>query len=1095
MLKSNVTRAASSRLKIGASTVAMLAVIGVGSAAIAQETMETVTVTGFRESLEKALDLKRTALDASDSIMAEDIGKFPDMNVSESLQRIPGVAISRESGEGRQITVRGLSPSFTRVRINGMETLTTVGGEDTNTSQGGGGTNRGRSFDFNVFASELFSALTVHKSNSASIEEGSLGATVDLKTAHPFDYSGFVFTSSAQYGYQEYGGGSSPRVAAMVSDTFMGGRLGVLFSGAYAIQNTLEEGSDNGRWVTDYNTGTVTNTGYAFYSVNGLTSGSDYQTANAAFRPRFPRYAIIPLHEKRLGLTGSIQWQPDDDTLFTVDGLFADFSQIREEMYMEPYALSASASTGTPKGQSANTYPRASGSYCIFSGPTEDCSVPTYTTIQLTGNYSRLINFTPSNIDSNANLYRGELTNVGLRSEHRIDHLDTRFMQVTINGSHTFSQSFKANVMAGWSESHHRNPIQTTLTADLGCITAGSTSSCPTGTGGAGTADNPFIYDYSSGKVPYINMGLTDPTDANGWYLSQIRERANGNFNAFRTVTADFDWTPVREIRISGGIDYRNYGYNTFDYRRSAGSNTNLDAIIPEPIQTAFIADPNAYAQVVSARFAGAPAGSTTTWWVPSINKMNAAFGIWDQSASHYPFTDAYAQGDCDANGATWSTTTPYTLLNETNDASLCGAFHMGLEPNITATGSVVESDYGGWIQFDWDTTFYGVPFRGNIGGRYVLTEQTASGYVLTSSSIGPDASHKTTVYSLTPTSAHQTYHDFLPALNAVFEPADNFIIRINASYAMARPNLSNLLPSATASVSGSNWNYTVGNPALPPSRSKNIDVAFEWYYHKGAMLSIAGFYKHLDNLTKSFNTPINWATGTGATSPATYGLTDPSPFAAACGMTLQEWTAGGTSSICGLGNATQWNFTTNVNDKGAPLYGMELNWQQPLDFLPGHFSYLGVLGNLTFVQAQQTYLTNYTTWNGSTIPQPAGPGVTISTQGSYTADLIGLSRTSYNATVYYDDSVFQTRLTAAFRSKFMLSSGSNTLNLGTFSASTLNVDASASWKYSESIMFTVDALNLTNQAMDVYVDAQNQRTNIYHQTGRVFFAGIKYTY
>lgn len=1092
MLKSNRTMTVSSRLKMSASAVALLAVVGATGAAYAQDSdnLETVVVTGYRASLEKAMDIKRTALDASDSILAEDIGKFPDMNVSESLQRIPGVAITRESGEGRQVTVRGLGAQFTRVRINGMESLTTVGGQDTNTS--GGGTNRGRGFDFNVFASELFSALTVHKSNSASLEEGSLGATVDLKTGHPFDFNGFVFTTSAQYGYQQYGGGTSPRVAALISDTFLGGRIGVLFSGAYAIQNTVEEGSDNGRWVTDYNNTTAHVASFQFASVNGATTGTDFSTANAAFRPRFPRYGVIPLHEKRLGLTGSIQWQPDDATLVTVDGMYADFAQVREEMYMEPYALSTSATSGS----TPTAYPRVSSgsgatALCIFTG--ETCATPTQTTVQLATSASRLINYTAANIDSNDNLLKADMTNVGLRSEHRLDHLDTRFMQLTVDATHDFSDKIKVHAMMGWSESHHRNPIQTTITADLGCVNTGATSTCANG--GAGTTAIPFQYDYSNGDMPMVNMGLADATNASGWYLSQIRERANGNFNAYRTAVADFLLEPIKEIKISGGINYRNYGYNTYDYRRSNGSNTNLDAVIPGPVQSAFIADPNAYAQVIGLKNLTVPAGSTTKWWVPDINKMNTAFGLWDQSASHYAFTDAYAQSSCDADGAQWSTTTPYTLLNESNAASLCGAFHMGLEPNITSVGTVGESDYGGWLQVDWDSEFYGVPFRGNIGGRYILTEQSANGYVLSSSTVKPCAATScpsTTIYSVVPVTASQTYHDFLPALNMVLEPTETFLIRFNASYAMSRPALNNLLPSATAAVSGSNWNYTVGNPKLPPARSKNIDLAFEWYYHKGALLSIAGFYKHLDNLTKAFNTPITWVGGAGPTSPATYGLTDPSPFAAACGLTVEQWNAGQTTTICGDGYKTSWNFSTNVNDKGAPLYGMELNWQQPLDFLPAPLDNFGVTGNLTLVQAQQTYLTTYYTWNNATTPIA---NVSPVTQSSYKGDLIGLSRTSYNGTIYYDDQVFQARVTANFRSHYMINSGSNTLNLGTFTGSSLNIDASASYKLDENLMFTLDALNLTNQGTSFLVDSFTMRTNYIHKTGSVFFAGVKYTY
>ncbi|HEY5851222.1 MAG TPA: TonB-dependent receptor plug domain-containing protein, partial [Lysobacter sp.] len=92
--------------------------------------LDAVVVTGFRGSLEKALDKKRSEVGVVDAIVAEDIADFPDLNLAESLQRIPGVSIARDAGEGRQISVRGLDSQFTRVRINGMEALTTTGGTD-----------------------------------------------------------------------------------------------------------------------------------------------------------------------------------------------------------------------------------------------------------------------------------------------------------------------------------------------------------------------------------------------------------------------------------------------------------------------------------------------------------------------------------------------------------------------------------------------------------------------------------------------------------------------------------------------------------------------------------------------------------------------------------------------------------------------------------------------------------------------------------------------------------------------------------------------------------------------------------------------------
>ena len=148
-----------------------------------------------------------------DAINAEDIADFPDANLAESLQRLPGVALDRDNGEGRSITVRGLGSDFTRVRLNGLETLSTAAASDSGTAP-----NRGRGFDFNVFASDLFSSLQVRKTASANTDEGSLGATVDLVTGKPLDYKGRKIALSAEDAYYENGGTHNPRVAALFAD-------------------------------------------------------------------------------------------------------------------------------------------------------------------------------------------------------------------------------------------------------------------------------------------------------------------------------------------------------------------------------------------------------------------------------------------------------------------------------------------------------------------------------------------------------------------------------------------------------------------------------------------------------------------------------------------------------------------------------------------------------------------------------------------------------------------------------------------------------------------------------------------------------------
>ena len=153
--------------------------------------VEEIVVAGFRQSQRAALDVKKNENGFVDSIVASDIAEFPDNNLAEALQRISGVAIQRSGGEGRQITVRGLGPTFATVRLNGMEAISTTGGTDAV-----GGNNRGRGFDFNTFSSDLFNNLKVYKSNAAERAEGSLGATVEMNSAHPFDYKGFVFSAS-----------------------------------------------------------------------------------------------------------------------------------------------------------------------------------------------------------------------------------------------------------------------------------------------------------------------------------------------------------------------------------------------------------------------------------------------------------------------------------------------------------------------------------------------------------------------------------------------------------------------------------------------------------------------------------------------------------------------------------------------------------------------------------------------------------------------------------------------------------------------------------------------------------------------------------
>ncbi len=373
--------------------------------------VEEVIVTGYRQSLEQSLDAKRATAGAVDAIFAEDIADFPDTNLAESVQRVPGVAIDRVGGEGRQISIRGLSPEFSRVRINGMEALTTTSATD------GVGTNRTRAFDFNVFASELFNQIAVRKTSSAEVDEGSLGATIDLFTARPLDFEGFKFVSSYQQGYNELADKTDPRAVALVSMTNDAGTLGALFSVAYSKRQTREEGSQSGGWERNGNTATD-----RWNSVPTGLSADEVARVNNSVHARFPRYVNFEHDQDRLGLTGSLQWKPGEHTTLSFDVLHSKLDAERTEPFLEAISFARGNATGR-----------------------RQTDVRAY------------------EIDQNGTMVYGVFDNVDTRSENRLDEWNTVFNQYSLSLDHEFSDRFKINALVGTSKSELEVERATTI--------------------------------------------------------------------------------------------------------------------------------------------------------------------------------------------------------------------------------------------------------------------------------------------------------------------------------------------------------------------------------------------------------------------------------------------------------------------------------------------------------------------------------------------------------------------------------------------------------------------------------------------------------
>jgi iron complex outermembrane receptor protein len=939
-------------LKAGVSLGVMVLALSASAAWAADEPAPTsevseIVVTGFRGSLEKSLNLKKESAQSTDTILAEDIGKFPDLNLSESIQRLPGVALARDAGEGRNISVRGLGPGFTRVRINGIEALTTTGSADA-----AGGTNRGRGFDFNVFASDLFNSITVTKSGAAETEEGSLGATVDLRTARPFDFGGFKLAASLQGSYNTLQKDTNPRAAFMISNTWGDGKFGALFSVAYTKRTLRDEGTSTVRWArgSAFAPGfDACNTGVQSAATCGAnatlpTTANTFDPAtvafNAAYHPRFPRFDIYQDNQERLGMTLSLQWAPTDHLQMNFDALYADFKGDREEQYLEGNSFNVSGA-------------------CTAGNINTSCGIAD-------------TNIVSGVIDSHNTLIKGTFNDVDLRVEDRFDHLDTKFQQYVLSGSADVTDTFKVNFMVGTSASDFQNPVQTTLTLDQFNVDG-------------------YSYDYSQGRAPIITYGNANLTNPGSWVLTGIRERPQSAKNTIGSASVDGAWTQSDAFTLRGGFAYKRYEYSGTEMRRSNGTTSNQEATIPAGVLA-----------IPLSSYSGLQTFAGTQTLVPNLAAAVGALSLYDQTA-------------------------------------FGGAFHLGIEPILGSNQGVKEKDASAWAQGDFRTEVLGMPLRGNFGIRFVGTDQTSRGYTFVGGA--PVA-----------ISVNRQYTDSLPSMNVVLEPMDNFLIRFGAARVMSRPNLAQLAPSTTISVSGATRTVTTGNPNLDPFRATTYDLAFEWYFHKGALISVALFQKNIDSFITTQSTIIPF---TG--NP--FGLPD-SVATAACGATP------------GCSPSANWTFNTPLNTQGGTLKGFEINYQQPFTFLPGLLSHTGFIGNYTYVESAITY-----------------PGV------AQQMDLTGLSRRGYNATLYYEDSKLSARVSVAYRSKYLTRVPGQEAGTDVDGTNaTLNVDASVQYTINEHFKVTLEGVNLTDEYQDQYNDSSN-RVSFYHHTGSEYLFGVRYSF
>jgi len=890
----------SSRLRFGASAITLGMMLALSAPAMAQDTTAdpasddgpAIVVQGFRASLNTALATKRAETAAVDSIVAEDIGKFPDSNLAESMQRIPGVALSRgDGGEGRNIAVRGLGSGFTRVRINGMEGTAQTGSSDIY-----GAGNSGRSFDFSVFPTEIFSSLAVRKTPSADVEEGSLGATVDLKAPRPLDgKGGFVLSATGRGVYNQISKQVDPRASLLISDTFADGTFGILASVAYQRRNIREVGysavdvlSANTNGLAQKRGDAPAGSAAGTYMINfpfctpvgGFTvNGINYQSPTTGF------------------LQGGFNIGADASNCSSGNPRTSSATAFATVFNLRRSDLDTTANNNITGGSGAflprlpryvnseQDTTRIGGTVTLQFKPDDDTDIAldllySRYDVERRDNYIAGISFGRSitnlgqpqvsvrdiEFDALGSLVYGVFDGVDVRSEGLVDHFVSDFKQANLSLHRQLNDNLEVDLFVGKNRSlwDGKKRFQTFIDAiDVDGFTVdfrdgGTTPKISFGFDVANPAN--FAYAPATGGGTTVLGGFS--------FQGKPSKNQTDNF----TGEANVGWQVIPGIKLRFGGQFRQS-----DYQAYVSLPYTADTVIrPLPTGTTLASITTTIDGLDKLFGSGAPA----SWVAIDPDKWDAVFNF---------------------DGVRFCRTE-------------CGAGASRIKEDVTSAYAMANFDLADSL---------GLPVRGDVGARYVNTKMRASGYISVSATAGSTPTNLRGQFA----EVIRSYDDFLPSANLAIEPVHDLILRFSAAKVMSRPELGSLAP--TSGITATTRTGNINNPLLDPIRANTFDAAVEWYFRPGSLISAAYFYKDIKSYIQRITSQIPFNQ---------LGLPD--------------------ALLAGSSTSPTEVFTIGqpVNTPGGPLKGFELNLQAQLDFLPGVLSHFGVLGNYTHVTSTIDY-------------------------------------------------------------------------------------------------------------------------------------------
>jgi TonB-dependent receptor len=376
------------------------------------------------------------------------------------------------------------------------------------------------------------------------------------------------------------------------------------------------------------------------------------------------------------------------------------------------------------------------------------------------------------------------------------------------------------------------------------------------------------------------------------------------------------------------------------------------------------------------------------------------------------------------------------------------GPFTTSIDFRLQDTFTVEEKTDSAFVQVEF--AFENARIRGDVGLRSFETDQRSTGIAsLAQGTI----------------EANVQYSDTLPSLNLVAEVTDELLLRFGYAEVMNRPGMGLLRPVSSVSVAGSNRTVNGNNPGLGPTLADTYDFSVEWYFAEESVVALALFKKDIGTFIQtivqnvpytSTGLPIQQAIDACAASAFGYGVD--------CNENLL------------------WNVNAPGNSPGGDLEGYEISYQQPFSFFDGFASNFGLMANYTWVESKIDYL---------------GVVGGVTTVVRPDESLTNLSENMANLTFYFENDKLGARISLAERDDYLTSvPGRN----GTYverTEGTTNVDFSANYNFNDNLKLTFEALNLTDESENQRLDATIAPANVvsyFHETGRQFFLGLRYT-